>query len=61
MPEMMKIGQTILRRYEIDDLIVEGGQASLAKGTDQATGQTIVIKQLSAIPGQSNYDQDDHG
>ena len=58
MPEMMKIGQTILRRYEIDDLIVEGGQASLAKGTDQTTGQTIVIKKLSAIVGQSNYEQE---
>jgi eukaryotic-like serine/threonine-protein kinase len=58
MPEMIKISQTILRRYEIDDLIGEGGQASLAKGTDQATGQTIVIKQLSAIPGHSNYEQE---
>ena len=54
----MKMDQTVLRRYKLVDLIGEGGQASLAKGTDQKTGQTIVIKQLSAIPGQSNYEQE---
>ena len=58
MPKMMKITDTILGRYVIDDLIAEGGQASVARGTDQQTGNAVVIKQLAASPGQTYYDQE---
>ena len=56
MPDMMQIGQTIKSRYRVDDLIQQGGQASLAKGVDRKTGDLVTIKQLSAAPGQVNYE-----
>ena len=55
MVKMMEIGQTILGRYSIDDLISEGGQARVAKGTDQNTGQAVAIKQLAASPGDPHH------
>jgi serine/threonine protein kinase len=58
MAKMMTIGQTVKGRYEIEDLIIEGGQASLARGVDRQTGQPVVIKQLRAEPGQSNYTEE---
>ena len=58
MPEMMKIGQRILRQYEVQDLLGEGGQASIAKGTDRKTRKTVIIKQLSTGPEDPNYTQE---
>lgn len=58
MPKLMKLGQLILNRYEITDLIAEGGQASIAKGIDRDTNSDIVVKQLSAYPGESHYKQE---
>ena len=58
MPEMMKIGQKVSGRYEIDDLLQEGGQASIAKGIDCQDGTPVAIKQLSADPSQSNYQEE---
>ena len=57
---MLKLqpGQRILRRYKIRELIGDGGQASLAKGIDKKTGNYVVIKQLTASPGQSHYDEE---
>ena len=54
----MRLGQLILHRYEITDLIAEGGQASIAKGIDRDTNSNVVIKQLSASPGQPHYDEE---
>lgn len=58
MSKLMRLGQIILNRYEIIDLIAEGGQASIAKGIDRDTNNHVVIKQLSASPGQPHYDEE---
>ena len=55
MQDFMEIGELILGRYEIVDLLPNGGQASLAKATDRKTGQFVAVKRLSATPDQSNY------
>lgn len=55
MRELMKIGEVVLGRYEVTDLIDEGGQASVAKGLDRKTGRLVAIKRLEAMPGQPNY------
>ena len=51
---MMQIGQKILRRYKVEDLIHECGQAMIGKGTDTKTGQHVAIRQLAAEPGDKN-------
>ena len=48
MAEMMQIGQSILHRYEVVDLVGDGGQASVAKARDTRTGQSVAVKQLHA-------------
>lgn len=58
MSEMMTIDQVVLDRYEVVDLIAEAGQASVAKGHDLDTGQTVAIKRLNATPEQSHYAQE---
>ena len=58
MPAMMQIGQQIGDRYEVVDLICEGGQASLAKGTDRETGDIVAIRQLAAAREQPGYAQE---
>lgn len=58
MVRLMQIGQFVLGRYEIIDLISEGGQASIAKAQDKNTNSIIVVKHLIAYPGQSNYDEE---
>lgn len=47
---MMSIGQIVLGRYRIDDLIGLGGEGWLAKALDQQTGQTVAVKQLELPP-----------
>ena len=59
MPEMMKIGQRILRQYKVQDLLAEGGQASIAKGTDRKTKKPVIIKQLSTGPEDPNHTDDE--
>jgi len=54
----MNIGETILNRYEIEDLLMEGGQARLAKALDKQTNCIVVIKQLSAFPKDPNYNEE---
>ena len=54
----MNIGDMILGRYQVADLIAVGGQACIAKGIDQKTGDPVTIKQLAATPGQPHYDQE---
>lgn len=58
MSVMMKIGQFILGRYEIEDIMPEGGQACLAHGIDQDTGDPVFVKQLAALPEQPNYSEE---
>lgn len=55
---MMNLGQLILSLYEVNDLISEGGQASVAKAVDKQTGKDVVIKQLIASQGQKNFDEE---
>jgi serine/threonine protein kinase len=55
MATMMQIGQRVLGRYQIVDLIQEGGQASVAKGVEKRSGAFVAIRQLSASPGQPQY------
>jgi hypothetical protein len=55
MQNLMGIGELILGRYEVVDLLSNGGQATLAKATDRRTGQAVAVKRLSATPDQSNY------
>ncbi|HUT56925.1 MAG TPA: protein kinase [Phycisphaerae bacterium] len=58
MQDFMEIDELILGRYEIVDLLPNGGQASLAKATDQQTGQFVAVKRLSATPAQSNFQEE---
>jgi hypothetical protein len=58
MQDFMGIGERILGRYEIVDLLTQGGQASLAKATDRQTGQVVAVKRLRATPDQSNYHEE---
>ena len=58
MRNMMQIGQTVLHRYEILDIVATGGQADIAKARDTETGQFVAAKQLSAVPSQSNYQEE---
>jgi hypothetical protein len=58
MPKMMTIGQLILGRYMFVDLISEGGQASVAKATDQQQGTSVVIRQLLASSSDPFYAQE---
>ncbi len=55
---MWQIGDVILGRYEIDDLLPEGGQASLATARDGTTGLRVVVRALAASLEASNYDQE---
>lgn len=54
----MEIGQIILGRYEVIDLICQGGQAILGKATDNRTGDTVAVKQLTTPTTASNYDEE---
>jgi len=57
MTDITIIGQTLIDdRYEILEPIGQGGQAVVAKALDRQTGNEVVIKQLSASPGDSGYD-----
>jgi len=58
MAKMMTLGRRVLREYKVEDLIYEGGQASLAKGTDRRTKRSVAIKQLAASPSDAHYDQE---
>lgn len=55
---MMNFGQLVLGRYEVTDLLAEGGQYSVAKATETSTGRAVVVKQLVAAPRQSNYQEE---
>jgi len=58
MTDITIIGQTLIDdRYEILEPIGQGGQAVVAKALDRQTGNEVVIKQLSASPGDSGYDE----
>ncbi len=58
MTAMMQIGQLVLGRYRIEDLIQEGGQASVARAVDESTGAWVAVRRLTASPGQSHYPQE---
>jgi len=58
MIKLMEIGQVVMSRYEVIDLICQGGQALLGKATDQQTGDTVVVKQLATLSGASNYNEE---
>ena len=55
MTKMLAIGDTILGKYEVEDIRCIGGQGILAKGKDAKTGQDVAIKQLLASSDQTNY------
>jgi serine/threonine protein kinase len=48
----------ILNRYQVIDLIGEGGQAYIMKALDQQTGQNVAIKQMIASPNDRNYQEE---
>lgn len=52
---MWRIGEKILGRYTVEDLLAEGGQAELAKVFDHATQAVVVIRKLSASPTSPAY------
>ncbi len=52
---MLKIGEQVLGRYRVIDLLPEGGQAFLAKGLDEAKGSTVVIRQLNVAADHPRY------
>jgi len=51
----MNIGETILNRWDICDLLPSGNQADLAVADDLQLGQTVVVKRLSASPDTDHY------
>jgi len=55
---MLQIGQRVLAgRYEVVDLICEGGEATVGKGFDTSTGEMVAIRALNVSPSQSGYKQ----
>ncbi|MCH8853404.1 MAG: protein kinase [Planctomycetes bacterium] len=58
MARMMQIGEVILGRYEVEDLLSEGGQASLARGRNVDTGSLVAIRQLTASTERPDYAQE---
>lgn len=54
----MNIGELVLSRYEVDDLLPSGGQAHVARAIDCKTGDQVVIKQLDRLPGDKGYSQE---
>jgi hypothetical protein len=57
MSVLMLVGELILGRYEVLDLIAIGGEGAVARGIDRITGQPVAIKQLSVSPGDLHYEQ----
>jgi len=58
MLHIMAMEQVVFGRYEVQELWPRGGQAYLAKGIDQNTGNPVVIKQLATDPSQAHYAQE---
>ena len=58
MDKMLQIGDLIDGRYEVDDLVNQGGQALLAKAVDQQTGLDVAVKQLTVAQNAKNYDEE---
>ncbi len=56
MSMLMNIGERLRNgRYEIVDLLAEGGQAIVAQAVDHSSGKTVVIRRLAASPDQPHY------
>lgn len=55
MTGLLKITQVVLGRYEVIDLIAEGGQAGIAKARDRKTNKTVIVKKLAVFPGGASY------
>jgi len=52
---MFHLGETVLSKYTVDELIGCGGEGYVAKGTEIATSRRVAIKELDARPGQPLY------
>jgi len=57
MGQILQIGHMVLNRYEVVDLISEGGEGTTAKALDQQTGNMVAIKQLAACPSSAEYEE----
>ena len=55
MSSLMMLGDVILGRYEVVDILAQGGQAYVALGRDQQTGRKIVVKQLAIDPADPHF------
>jgi len=51
-------GDIVLDHYEVIEPLPSGAQADVSLATDQASGNTVVIKQLARTPGSTNYNQE---
>jgi serine/threonine-protein kinase len=55
---MLQIGQQVLAgRYEVVDLLCEGGEATVGRGVDTTNGQMMAIRALNVSPSQLGYKQ----
>jgi len=57
MGQPIYIGQIIHGRYEVVDLVDFGGEGTVAKALDSQTNNSVAVKQLSACPGSSGYQE----
>ena len=57
MAKNMLIGQIILGRYEILDIIGQGGEGIVGKATDSQAAQTVAVKQLIVPPGAPCFEE----
>lgn len=52
----IRIGQIVLGRFEVTDIIAWGGEGMVVKAVYSDTGAIVAIKQLAACPGDPYYD-----
>jgi hypothetical protein len=57
MPQMMNYGEVVLGRYEVVELLCEGGQVFVAKAKDQS-GAGVAIRKLKVASDERNYAQE---
>ena len=50
-PPPLAIGDTVLERYQVDELIATGGHSVVYRGTDERLARPVCIKVFTRVPG----------
>jgi len=56
MASMLNTGETLRGQYRIDSPLFIGGEATVYEGTDLSSNTHVAIKQMTATPGDANYE-----